>query len=1432
MMRYHFVYWWLGFLLQGSMLHGDNYHSHSGRFVHAIVLGKNKKKNKAATNGARRGMNASGRTSSAFVRKNQGVAARSMWSLSLGMSSFGKKNAVAEQDFFSAAAKNAEYAEDEVVDFDFWPSFLATTDHVGAAGEQSSSATATVDHAEHLRPLPTVDQAAQNVRQLLDSSENSMTKNMKYASSSTRSSFSFKQQLEQQAPQEKEKFRDFLNKLMEETDEKIDDKFLHCTLQIGKPTSPLQKELKKLRHEKQEAVQTVTKLQQTYQELNTQQGEIVAKISELNDRMDAEKADFRVKDQDFEKMKEKLETDEVSLEKVLNFLKENRGKGCGGGVGSGGVLPSSAAAAALLATTSSTESSTSSSGTSSSKAGTSTASLRNEGAEIVTLVRNLHTTNTELFHQLFVHQAPDSPEAVAEMLTKQASCGCGPEVGEKGGGNATDAAKTHKNPLCSPILSERAAVLFARQTEHREEFTKERQTAQENHEKELQEIQNLIEAEIEQKEQLGNEMMENTKLLNNAIIEKNAAVKAYDMQLSVVTGEVNGCKETLNELKNIRMCSLRVLRNAVQHSIAETGTAITSSEDAAPAADQQTSGNTNLKPVDCEVSDWTIGSCMDLKTGNKTISCDDSLKGGLQLWSRTVTNEPNKIGKQCPHLEQKVKCAVNKPCPQNCLLSEWTDWATCSSSCKNQVGTQSRTREMLQEPKHENAEPCPTGLVESRSCSGEESCDHDCELDLHWSSWSGCVLPCNQPKGMTINGQNHKNNQESSDDSETPTLPPNFAIRTRGVSKLATGEGKCPKIFDPLRYETMSCSLHKDATTLDSPEVVVPPKCPSASGSKEPGAGAVQCTGAMDLLLAFDLSTPLNAGLDGAKSPEALRKLELLKNFTLELVQTRLGIPLEQKLNLTADIDGLMGDTDLGAGDMLSSSGEDMNFGDSGDVGGMTDGGGGGGPMGDSAAGKASSSPRPAAAAGSRTTTQTAGAATFSAPKTSSSAPSLLRLGVIAYGNGEINTSGQSQAKLVQPFQEAKLARFKVEESVKKLNFFTAGFPNAAQAFSLASAEFERIAEEQAEREEQEGAEDAAASTGGNTGTTGATSFAERKTGSTTARAAALFSSTISSSSKRRSAAAHLSVPGNNGPLASTSPPPPRQKILLLFTDGKTPAIFRKQSVVLAKKLKREQNVRIFVVAVTDGELCSGDEHLLKNQWASFPKEMNYLQIAGGFDKLMISGSAASSGQTEEEQKESAAVDEMVTDQAADASDAEASGGATAGGGDDEATQSDSTSDSSSTSEAEAAEVAGSPEDMMKEEQPAGSGAAAATSGSATQGTGAAQGPQEVAEEDEEPRATNKWLQELTMKLCTNGRKFFVPEAAMQDNASAGGGAVALPEPAAEDEEEGGEVEDPAVAKKRQEDYELLLKTEKSSQQTMQRLGELWQQAAAEDEEE
>eukprot|EP01012_Entosiphon_sulcatum_P049575 TRINITY_DN6820_c0_g1_i6.p1 TRINITY_DN6820_c0_g1~~TRINITY_DN6820_c0_g1_i6.p1 ORF type:complete len:7637 (+),score=112.47 TRINITY_DN6820_c0_g1_i6:5459-28369(+) len=135
--------------------------------------------------------------------------------------------------------------------------------------------------------------------------------------------------------------------------------------------------------------------------------------------------------------------------------------------------------------------------------------------------------------------------------------------------------------------------------------------------------------------------------------------------------------------------------------------------------------NTQACPVDCVVSSW--GSWTD---------CSKSCGGGERRHSRTVVEAPANGGKECPALEEVQPCN-DFACPVDCVVSSWSAWSACSATCGG--GQRTRTRYVVTSAK-DNGIPCPA-LLEQEPCNIDIPCPEDCQVS-EWSQWGICSATC------------------------------------------------------------------------------------------------------------------------------------------------------------------------------------------------------------------------------------------------------------------------------------------------------------------------------------------------------------------------------------------------------------------------------------------------------------------------------------------------------------------------------------------------------------------------------------------------------------------------------------------------------------------------------------------------------------------
>lgn len=142
-----------------------------------------------------------------------------------------------------------------------------------------------------------------------------------------------------------------------------------------------------------------------------------------------------------------------------------------------------------------------------------------------------------------------------------------------------------------------------------------------------------------------------------------------------------------------------------------------------------------------------------------------------------TTQAAGQLGAPCPALKMEVACG-DRPCPVDCVMSQWSSWGRCSRDCGG--GMQRKSREVLTIGNF-GGKMC--GVTDqSRECN-VQSCDRDCVLG-EWSPWGPCSEQCMWSWNAT-KGQKR---------------------RVRRVRVPATGEGSCPA--EHTRMEVTECNTH------------------------------------------------------------------------------------------------------------------------------------------------------------------------------------------------------------------------------------------------------------------------------------------------------------------------------------------------------------------------------------------------------------------------------------------------------------------------------------------------------------------------------------------------------------------------------------------------------------------------------------------------
>ncbi|KAM8857281.1 thrombospondin type-1 domain-containing protein 7B isoform 1-T2 [Synchiropus picturatus] len=148
-----------------------------------------------------------------------------------------------------------------------------------------------------------------------------------------------------------------------------------------------------------------------------------------------------------------------------------------------------------------------------------------------------------------------------------------------------------------------------------------------------------------------------------------------------------------------------------------------------------------------ELSDWDTCVLIPFFSNELKLRTTECITAQHGIQRRKVQcvrtlNRTSVTSRICEFFSQKpdVEQACLIPCPQDCVVSDFTSWSGCSKTCG--TGLQHRTRHVLATPLY-GGEKCPN-LTETRTCSNINECPTG-ESQYHYSlkvgAWTECRLP-------------------------------------------------------------------------------------------------------------------------------------------------------------------------------------------------------------------------------------------------------------------------------------------------------------------------------------------------------------------------------------------------------------------------------------------------------------------------------------------------------------------------------------------------------------------------------------------------------------------------------------------------------------------------------------------------------------------
>jgi hypothetical protein len=135
-------------------------------------------------------------------------------------------------------------------------------------------------------------------------------------------------------------------------------------------------------------------------------------------------------------------------------------------------------------------------------------------------------------------------------------------------------------------------------------------------------------------------------------------------------------------------------------------------------------------PQDCQWNAWT-----------EWTECTKTCDQGFQSRTRIALTQPAEGGKSCAETSQ-VKFCNSQACPDNCVVSDWNDWGTCSKTCGGGLAT--RTRNLAQPTN--GGKVCPHDTETDRCSTGV--CPVDCTVTV-WVESNDCVVSLAEQRPIT-----------------------------------------------------------------------------------------------------------------------------------------------------------------------------------------------------------------------------------------------------------------------------------------------------------------------------------------------------------------------------------------------------------------------------------------------------------------------------------------------------------------------------------------------------------------------------------------------------------------------------------------------------------------------------------------------------------
>lgn len=135
---------------------------------------------------------------------------------------------------------------------------------------------------------------------------------------------------------------------------------------------------------------------------------------------------------------------------------------------------------------------------------------------------------------------------------------------------------------------------------------------------------------------------------------------------------------------------------------------------------------------------------------NSWSMCTQSCGGGIRQRRRPAENILHSSGVLCnrdPGTEREP-CHTEE-CDHDCIWSEWADWTACTATCGGGVKVRQRS---IKEKASGKGKICPGAIKQEAHC-GVWTCPQDCQMS-DWGEWASCTGPCPSGNGTKMRLRN------------------------------------------------------------------------------------------------------------------------------------------------------------------------------------------------------------------------------------------------------------------------------------------------------------------------------------------------------------------------------------------------------------------------------------------------------------------------------------------------------------------------------------------------------------------------------------------------------------------------------------------------------------------------------------------------------